>query len=165
MITHDDIELLSRALQHAARSSTLPTAHGGVEIPLIFADLVLQQPADLRKQGEWTAFWQENVHHYKLGEILVSVESTPAPALDHNGVAVVQYGAEVRLVGVVANMRDVLGIAFVNSGSGPARFALRAADTVYAQLQLEGRMIVNGAPDSQTESDQLAAQVAGRVGR
>jgi hypothetical protein len=157
-------ELLS--WPHAAEQGTMRswTLHDGMEFPLILANpLDGVEPFDVRRAGVWTRCRSLDVHHYSRGQLLISCSAQP-PALDFAGNPVFQFGAEVRVSATAGGIATIIGGGIVSNLTPPLVVPLgdtRAANNV----DVVARQIVNGAPDGQTASNELAITVTGRVYR
>ena len=118
----------------------MPTTHRGVELPLTMADV---PPVTGNALGYGPSFQglgegEIDLHHYTLGEVLISCSSVKPTAL-------FSYGLEVRVTGVEGALSDVLGIGFVANSSGPYRVLLPLG-SAFQKLVIEGRQVVNGVP-------------------
>lgn len=138
------------------QQNALPTQRGGAEAALM-ADIVLPKPFDARKQGSFTQAWQENLHHYTRGNLLVSV-SSQKPA------GVVSFGCNVQIFGVVGGQPVVVATGFVSGSTPPLRYLIGESDT-FTEMLVKVQQVVNGLPDSSQDSQQLDVQVTGRVYR
>ena len=120
----------------------MPTLTGGVETPLIMADISATSPIDVVGKGPsyFGVDCSSDIHHFTGGELLVSVESVKPPALFF-------YAAEVQVVAYVANQENILATAALNTSTGPVLVPI-PLNQGYTRLSIGCRQLVNGFPSS-----------------
>jgi hypothetical protein len=139
-------------------SLAMPTALGGIEMPLEIMGIA-EPGIDCRRMKNFTQVWARNVHHATGGRLYVSVVSLPLPTP-----APANLYVEARIIGMNAQIRDILQTAAVNSFTGPMVFDLAGYKECYTELGVEARQVIAGAP-SDVAVPVLAMTIVGRLFR
>ncbi|MBV8982250.1 MAG: hypothetical protein JO086_15210 [Acidimicrobiia bacterium] len=124
---------------------TMPTTHRGVELPLVMAQPVVTDPNLVGKGTAYAPIANVDLHHYTLGEVLISVE-TIKPTL------ILTYAAELQVFGVIEGAQDLLATSVANETTGPMRVLLPLG-SAFQQLIIQGRQLVNGVPSALGAND------------
>ena len=135
------LEQIRDLLAHRGRQDKEygPTATGGVETPLVMANVSIVTNRSLVGVGPAFAGVGDtpDIHHYTQGEIIISVSARKPPAIFF-------YSAEVQVIGSVSNQRSILATAVVIDGV-PLVVPIPLGQD-YDRISIAARQLVNGLP-------------------
>ena len=133
---------------HAGKSDAtfMETQGGGLETPLMMADISCKLPIDLVGRGPTYAGvdLSDDIHHFSGGEVIIT-------AIGNKPAGLLFYAAEAQVTAYVANQPNVLATAPIPIG-GELLVAI-PLNQAYTRISLGVRQLVNGLPSSASPRD------------